>query len=110
MPQAAANRAGTGPKSAATQERAILALLSEKTLGAAAQSAGIGERTLRRWLTEDAEFAADYDAARLATFKAVMSRVQAMSAKAVDTLEDLLNAEKHPSVRLGAAVQCCRRS
>ena len=86
------------------REQAILALLSERTTGlAAAGRCGANERTLRRWMTEDAAFKADYDAARAAMFQAGMSRIQAMSAKAVDTLEDLLDAEKYPAVRLGAA-------
>jgi len=33
----------------AKQRRAIVALLSERTVRAAAQKAGIGERTLTRW-------------------------------------------------------------
>ena len=94
---------GHGRKSEAMREQAVLALLSERTIGAAALQCGVNERTLRRWLTEDVAFIADYDAARLATFQAGISRVQALTAKAVDTLEDLLDAEKHPAVRLGAA-------
>lgn len=94
---------GHGAKSEAVRERAILALLSEKTLGAAAEKAEVGERTLRRWLTEDAAFRVEFDNARHATFQAGMNRVQALTAKAVETLEDLLGAEKFPSVRLGAA-------
>lgn len=85
------------------RELAVLALLTEKTLAAAAKRAGIGERTLRRWLTEDAEFKAEYAAAREATFTAGINRVQALTGKAVDTLEELMKAKKHPSVRLGAA-------
>ena len=94
---------GHGRKSEAMREQAILALLSERTIGLAAGRCGANERTLRRWMTEDATFKADYDAARAAMFQAGMSRIQAMSAKAVDTLEDLLDAVKYPAVRLGAA-------
>ncbi len=94
---------GHGRRSEAVREQAILALLSEKTIGAAALQCSVNERTLRRWLTDDETFKAEYDAARTATFQAGISRVQAMSAKAVDTLEDLLDAEKYPAVRLGAA-------
>ena len=36
--------------------RPSMALLSERTAAAAAASAGISERTLRRWLTQDDEF------------------------------------------------------
>ena len=94
---------GHGRKSEAVREQAILALLSERTIGRAAQRCGIGERTLRRWLTEDAAFQAEYEAARTVMFQAGMSRIQALTARAVDTLEDLLGAKKYPAVRLGAA-------
>jgi hypothetical protein len=85
------------------RERAILALLSEKSIGAAAERSGVNERTLRRWLSDDPEFAVAYDEARQATFTAGISRIQALTAKAVDTLDDLLDAKNHPAVRLGAA-------
>jgi hypothetical protein len=42
--------------SEAMRERAIGALLSEKTLAAAARRCGLNEKTLRRWLAEDAGF------------------------------------------------------
>ena len=40
----------------------MLALLSEKTVTAAAKKATISEKTLRRWLTEDEAFQAHYAA------------------------------------------------
>ena len=67
-------RGGHGAKTAAVREQAILALLSEPTIGQAAARCGIGERTLRRWLTEDAAFQAEYEAARHATFQAALRR------------------------------------
>jgi hypothetical protein len=85
------------------REQAVLALLSERTLERAAERCGVSERTLSRWLTEDAEFQADYHAARAATFQAGISRVQALTGRAADTLEDLLDVKDAPSVRLGAA-------
>ena|ERR1700674_4106661 len=81
---------------------AILALLSERTMGLAAARCGVGQRTLRR-LTEDGEFKAEYEAARSAMFQVGMSRVQALAGRAVETLEDLLGAKQYPAVRLGAA-------
>ncbi len=95
--------AGHGAKSAAVRERAVLALLSEKTVTAAAKKAKVAEKTLRRWLSEDEAFQAEYAAARQAVFQSGINRVQALTAKAVDTLEDLLDAKINPSVRLGAA-------
>jgi hypothetical protein len=85
------------------REQAILALLSERTLERAAERCGVHERTLRRWLAEDKQFQADYEAARSATFEAGMSRILALTGRAVETLEDLLGVTEAPSVRLGAA-------
>lgn len=64
---------------------------------------GVGERTLRRWLTDDEGFKAAYDAARRSTYEAAMGRIPALTVKAVETLEDLLADTKHPAIRLGAA-------
>ena len=94
---------GHGAKTAAVRERAILALLSEPSITKAAARAGVAEQTLRRWLTEDAAFQAAYEAARHATFQAALSRIPALTGKAVTTLDDLLGSANPPAVRLGAA-------
>jgi len=98
-------RAGTHrrAKNDASRERAVIALLSERSLGAAAKRAGVGERTVRRWLAEDSEFQGELSRARRATFQAGVQRVQALMGQAVGVLEDLLAETKHPAVRLGAA-------
>jgi hypothetical protein len=59
------------------RERAIVALLSEPTIGKAATICGVGESTLRRWLAEDVEFLAEFERARTATFKAALHRLPA---------------------------------
>jgi hypothetical protein len=84
-----------------------LALLSERSIELAARRAGVGERTLRTWLSEDAEFKTAYETARQATFDAAMSRIQALVDKAVTTLEQLLTERKSPSTQLGAARTIC---
>ena len=94
---------GHGVKTEATRERAITALLTEPTLGKAARMAKVGERTLRRWLTSDDAFKADYAEARQAVFQAAMSRVQALTARVVEVLGELLDATDTPNVQLGAA-------
>ena len=97
------SKRGHGAKSEATRECAVLALLSEKTVADAAKKAKVDEKTLRRWLSEDEAFRAEYAAARQVVFQSGLHRVQALTAKAVDTLEDLLDAEINANVRLGAA-------
>jgi hypothetical protein len=67
----------------------------------AAKRCGIAERTLRRWLSEDEAFKVEYAAARQAVFQAGICRVQMRAARAIEILEELLDAKDHPNVRLG---------
>ena len=97
------SKGGHGAKSEATRERAVLALLTERTVTDAAKKAGVDESTLRRWLADDGAFKGSYAAARQSAFEAGMSRVQALTGKAVDTLDELLDRKDHPHVQLGAA-------
>jgi DNA-binding transcriptional MerR regulator len=94
---------GHGKKTEAVRNAAVTALLTQRSIGAAARKAGVNERTLRRWLQEDAEFKEAYESARTATYTAAMSRIQSLAARAIETLEDLLAVTKFPTVRLGAA-------
>jgi len=100
---AANDRPSRGQKADASRERAIAALLSERSLSAAARRAGVIERTIRRWLTEDTEFKADLVQSRRAIFEAGVERAQALTGLAVETLCDLLGEKKCPAVRLGAS-------
>ena len=95
--------AGHGAKSQAVRDKAILALLSEKSMAQAAATCGLSERTLHRWLTNDDAFQAEYAAARNAAYQAGIHRAQALTARAMDTLEELLDAKINANVRLGAA-------
>ncbi len=74
---------GHGAKAEPMRERALLALLTDRSLTAAASRAGIAERTLRRWLAEDEDFRAALAEARKATFNAGIERVQALTGRAV---------------------------
>ena len=65
---------GHGTKSATVRERAIVALLSENTIGAAAQRCNVNERTLRRWMADDEAFKQELAAARRGMFEAAMNR------------------------------------
>lgn len=94
---------GHGAKSDALRERAVVALLSEKNLTAAAHRCGVNEKTLRRWMVEDEAFKHALIEARTALFQAGMHRVQALTSEAVDTLAALMRRTVPPSVRLGAA-------
>ena len=108
VPADTRSKGGHGAKSKAVRERAILALLSEKTITKAAEKIGIDESTLRRWLADDEAFQTAYAAARQAAFQVGMSRVQALSAQAVDTLEDLLSQKTARACVSGRRVRWSR--
>lgn len=55
---------GHGAKSQEVRERAIVALLSENSIGGAAERCGLNEKTLRVWMAEDEAFKQDLAAAR----------------------------------------------
>jgi hypothetical protein len=94
---------GHGSKSDAVRERAILALLSENTLAAAAARCEVNEKTLRRWMADDEGFQRDLANARRSMFETAMNRLQPLAAQAVDTLAALMGEGAPPNVRLGAA-------
>ena len=67
------------------QEEAIAALLSQRNIEEAAKAAGIGGRTLLRWL-KDAEFDKAYREARRDAFRQSIARLQHGSSAAASTL------------------------
>ncbi len=83
------------------KEKALTALLAHSTIVEAAQTSGLSEKTLRRYL-EDAEFQKEFRAARRVVFEQNIVRLNALHAGAVDTLERNLNCE-NPSVEVRAA-------
>jgi hypothetical protein len=85
------------------QERAIIALLSEPTLRAAASSANISETTLWRWL-RDPDFKDAYRKARSDALAQATARLQTLTGAAVEALAEIVGNENvGPHVRLSAA-------
>lgn len=91
----ASSKVGGSTESGLTpkQNAAIVALLSQKTMKAAARSAGVNEVTLWRWLQEP-EFQAAYTKARRETVKQAIARLQQSAAQAVDTLKEVMTSKK----------------
>ena len=83
------------------QDAAIGALLSQATISAAAESVGIGEATLRRWL-KDPGFLAAYRSARRDTLEHCVAMLQKAGSDAVEALQQSLQANSE-GVRLRAA-------
>lgn len=88
------------------QETAILALLSEPSISAAAEKANVSERTLHRWLKEEEHFVAEYRRARREAFAQAIGLTQRASAAAVGTLLRVMHDSKATwSSRVAAATQ-----
>ena len=83
------------------KEKALTALLAHSTIVEAAQTSGLSEKTLRRYL-EDAEFQKEFRAARRVIFEQNIVRLQSLHAGAVDALKRNLNCE-NPSVEVRSA-------
>ncbi len=93
---------GQGEKQSRTQDRAILALLSEPTMEQAAKKCGIATTTLWRWLQEP-EFQRQYSEARRQVFEGTLLRLQYIAGAAVEALHRNLGS-KNPSVEVRAAL------
>ena len=74
--------AGHGSKVGRKQEEAIAALLSQRNVEEAARLAGVGVRTLYRWMKEPA-FDTAYREAKRAAFSQAIARLHQMSSAAV---------------------------
>jgi hypothetical protein len=95
--------AGHGSKLGRKQEEAIAALLSQRNIDDAARVAGVGARTLIRWLKLP-EFDAAYREARRAAFGQSIARLQQASGAAVATLLKIMVDPAAPaSTRVRAA-------
>jgi hypothetical protein len=86
------------------QEEAIAALLSYPTIKQAAESLGIGERTLHRWLVEDHDFIAAYRQARRVVFAQAVAQTQRLLPLAINTLGQIMADKAAPhTARVSAA-------
>jgi hypothetical protein len=85
------------------QEEAIAALLTQRNIEEAARAAGIGARTLLRWLKLP-EFQAAYRQARREAFGQAVARLQqGTSAAATTLLKTMIDPATPASVRVRAA-------
>lgn len=92
---------GHGDKLNRKQDDAIAALLSTSSIKNAAQTCGVSDATLWRWL-QLPQFAAAYRAARRQVVERAISELQSACGEAVETLRRNLHCE-HPASEIRAA-------
>lgn len=85
------------------QAKAIAALITERNQLEAARTAGVGERTLYKWLADD-NFRAALRDAEAALVDNAVRRLARGQEVALDTLETLMREAKNESTRVTAAV------
>ena len=86
------------------QEQGITALLVQGSLQAAAEASGVNEKTLRRWLRDDAAFQMAYREARRQVVQQAIVQVQQATGEAVETLRQVMQAADAPaSAKVSAA-------
>jgi hypothetical protein len=86
------------------QEQSITALLVQGSLQAAAEASGVHEKTLRRWLRDDAVFQMAYREARRAVVQQAIVQVQRATGEAVETLRAVMQDSEAPaSAKVSAA-------
>jgi hypothetical protein len=92
------------------QEKAIAALLTTDSVSQAANVAGVGERTLYRWLQEPV-FLEQYRKARKTALDQAISTLQERSNAAARALVDIVeDQEMPPSTRVAAAREIIQAS
>jgi hypothetical protein len=95
--------AGHGGKLGRKQEEVIAALLSQRNVEEAARAAGVGVRTLLRWM-KIPEFQIAYRDARRGAFSQSIARLQQASSAAATTLmKVMLDPNSPASTRVRAA-------
>ena len=85
------------------QRRAIAALMTARNIAAAAQAAGVGLRTLHRWL-DDRLFVAELKAAESAAIDQAVRRLADLSGTAISALAAAMtDTHATPGTRVQAA-------
>jgi len=84
------------------QEKAISCLLGQSTIEDAAVAAGVGTRTLERWLAQDASFRSEFRRARWTLVDETITRLHKAAHEAVQALQRNLAAESE-AVQVRAA-------
>ena len=92
---------GHGEKMTRKRELAIIALLREPTLAAAARSTGVSATTLKRWL-QDPDFLNEYRGVSRRLLEGSLARLQAVTDEAIDALRRNLTCGR-PSTEVAAA-------
>ena len=90
------------------QEQIVALLLTGSTQRDAAATVGVAEETVSRWVNHDPDFIATMNARRVDVWRGNVDRLRALTSKAIETIETVLEQSPDERVRLAAAVAVLR--
>lgn len=96
-------RSGDPVKFSPGQRRALAALLTERTIAGAAEKAGVGERSIRRWLHECEAFRDAYEAGVDESVDEALAVLKGAAVAAVRKLIALSTGAAKEAIQLAAA-------
>jgi hypothetical protein len=91
------------------QSEVIEALMSGATITSATKMAGVDRSTFYVWMKHDAGFVAELSRAQKARDTAVRAQLDSLADAALDALQEMLDPEIPPAVRLKVALQILAR-
>lgn len=83
--------------------RALAALLTSTSMAEAAETAGVNERTLRRWISDDTTFRTEYKRLRRHTLDSAVGFLQNSMVNAIAVLNESLHSGSE-NVRVRSAI------
>jgi hypothetical protein len=84
------------------QAQALAALAAGQSISQAASAAGVDRTTVHRWLSNDAVFMAEFNAARMEMVETLRSGVRKLADDAIGALRDLIGPSTPANIRLRA--------
>lgn len=85
------------------QQKALAALIRAPTIEAAAETAGVGYSTVRKWLKSDPEFRAAYRRELDELLQDASAQSRKNLSAALDVLADVMQHGENSQTRIGAA-------
>lgn len=93
----------TRNKSWRKKEALAVALLEAPSVAEACRRVGISENSAYRWLREDSEFREILRSAKKRLLDLALARLEGITAKAINTLEEILEKGTHEPSRVSSA-------
>ena len=100
----------TKPTLTTVQVEVIAAIVSGATITAATRKAGVDRTTFYLWMRRDADFVAELNRAQKERETAMRAQLDGLADAALEALQEMLDPDTPPAVRLKAALEILART